>query len=100
MDGDCIQNNINKECTDRIPLAWRTDRVAYLFRWTQGMAESLTPSQFWTLKGSSIVAQGQRVSAPPWVEVTPELTPLPHPQVFGPVKRAPRAGERGKGSGG
>ena len=45
-----------------------------------------------------MVAQGKRLSAPPWVEITTELTPLTRPQVLGPVK-LPGGGE-GKGSGG
>jgi hypothetical protein len=46
------------------------------------MAESLIPSQFSALKGRQIVAQGKRFSAPPWVEVTSVLAPLPRPVVL------------------
>jgi hypothetical protein len=60
------------------------------------MAESLTPSQFSALKGRQIVAQGKRVSAPPWVEVTSALTPLPRPVVFRSGETRSQGGGEGK----
>jgi hypothetical protein len=61
------------------------------------MAESPTPSQFSALKGRQIVAQGQRVSAPPWVVVTAALAPLPRSTVFSSGET--RSPGRGRGEG-
>jgi hypothetical protein len=61
------------------------------------MAESLTPSRFSALKGRRIVAQGKRVSAPPWVEVTSALPPLPRPVVFRSGETRSQGGGEGKG---
>jgi hypothetical protein len=45
--------------------------------------------------------KGKCVSAPPWVEVTSELTPLPRPAVFRSGETRSQGGGRGeKGSGG
>ena len=61
------------------------------------MAESLTASQFSALKGRRIVAQGQRVSAPPWVGVIATLAPLTRSTVFSSGETPSWAGERGRG---
>jgi hypothetical protein len=60
------------------------------------MAETLTPSQFSALKGRRIVAQGQRVSVPPWVEVRSALTHLPRPAVFRSGETRSQGGGEGK----
>jgi hypothetical protein len=70
-----------------------SDRVPHLFCWTLGVGESPTLSRFSALKGRRNVAQGKRLFAPPWVEVTPEFPPLPRLEVR-------RCGEMPSGSGG
>jgi hypothetical protein len=56
--------------------------------------------QFSALKGQRNVAQGKRLSAPPWVKVPSEFTPLPRLEVPGYGKMGSQSGGEGKGSGG
>ena len=60
------------------PLPNGTDRVPYLFRWTQGVTETRTESGLSALKGRGTVAQGKRaVRAPPWVRGASQISPSP-----------------------
>jgi hypothetical protein len=52
------------------------------------------------LKGQRNVAQGKRLSAPPWVEVPSRFAPLPRVEVSRHGKMGSQSGGEGKGSGG
>ena len=69
-----------------------SEPVPHFLCWRQESSESYTPCQLLALKGPSIVAQGKRVSAPPWVAATGNSTPLPHSQA---VRSSETCSERG-----
>jgi hypothetical protein len=62
-----------------------------------GASESLVLSLFLALKGRGNVAQGKRPSAPPWVEVPCELSPLPRMEHPGYGKISSQSGGEGNG---
>ena len=74
--------------------------VSHNFFRTRRVPESLTLSPFSALKGRGNVAQGKRLSAPPWVEVPSGFAPLPRIEVHGYGKMGCQSGGEGKGSGG
>jgi hypothetical protein len=57
-------------------------------------------SGFSAPKGRKTVAQGKRLSAPPWVQVTSGLPPLPRREVVRSGETSFQSGGEGKGSGG
>ena len=57
-------------------------------------------SGFSAPKGRKTVAQGKRLSAPPWVQVTSGLLPLPRREVVRSGETRFQSGGEGKGSGG
>lgn len=62
------------------PLSLRGEHIAHVLFWTPEVSGSLTLNQSSALKGPPIVAQGKRVSAPSWVDVTTEVPLFPAPR--------------------
>jgi len=54
-------------------------------------------SGFSAPEGRKTVAQGKRLSAPPWVQVTSRLPPLPRREVFRSGETRFQRGGRGEG---
>jgi hypothetical protein len=71
----------------------QVDLAPHLTRGPRRAVETVTPSELSALKGLGNIAQGKCVSAPPWVEFSPLLSPLsPALSSHRGVKRASGAG--------